>query len=101
METPIIKSKKGISPIWILPFVALLIGGWLLYKDFQESGIMITVRIKNASGLLKRMKDPGRKYIIVESKRYSGLESTLKDYKDKIEIIDRSSSKWYLVRINE
>ncbi|MBU1138543.1 MAG: MCE family protein [Proteobacteria bacterium] len=51
MERPIVKTKKGISPIWILPLVALLIGGWLLYKDFQESGIMITVRIKDANGL--------------------------------------------------
>lgn len=51
MESPIIKSKKGISPIWILPIVALLIGGWLLYKDYQDSGVMITVRIKDASGL--------------------------------------------------
>lgn len=51
MESPVIKSKKGVSPIWILPIVALLIGGLLLYKDFQESGIMVTVRIKNASGL--------------------------------------------------
>lgn len=51
MDTPVIKAKKGISPIWILPIVALLIGCWLLYKDFQESGFMITVRIKNATGL--------------------------------------------------
>ncbi len=51
MESPVIKAKKGISPIWILPLVAILIGGWLVYKDYQESGIMITVRIKDASGL--------------------------------------------------
>ena len=58
-------------------------------------------QVKNASQLLTKMKEPGRKYIVVESKRYAGLESTLKAYKDKIEIIDRSNSKWYLVRINE
>jgi len=51
MERPVIKEKKGISPIWILPLVALLIGSWLLYKDFEESGVMITVRIKDANGL--------------------------------------------------
>ena len=51
MESPVVKAKKGISPIWILPLVAILIGGWLVYKDYQESGIMITVRIKDASGL--------------------------------------------------
>ncbi|MFH1810892.1 MAG: glycosyltransferase family 39 protein [Pseudomonadota bacterium] len=59
------------------------------------------VQIKNAAELTTRMKEPGRKYIIVESKRYDGLRSTLKDYTDKLEIIDRSNSKWYLVRVNE
>ncbi len=51
MESPVVKTKKGFSPIWILPIVALVLGGWLIYKDFQESGIMITVRINDASGL--------------------------------------------------
>lgn len=51
MEQPIVKSKKGISPIWLLPLVALLIGSWLIYKDIRDSGIMIDVRIKDASGL--------------------------------------------------
>lgn len=51
METPVVKVKKGISPIWILPIVAILIGSWLIYKDIQESGVMITVQIKDASGL--------------------------------------------------
>jgi 4-amino-4-deoxy-L-arabinose transferase-like glycosyltransferase len=59
------------------------------------------VQIKNASELTAQMKEPGRKYIIVESKRYDGLRSTLKDVADKLEIIDRSNSKWYLVRVNE
>ena len=58
-------------------------------------------QIKNANDLKTRMKSPGRKYIIVESKRYKGLASTLAEYKDKLEIIDRSNSKWYLVRVNE
>lgn len=51
METAVIKTKKGISPIWILPIVALLIGTWLIYKDFHDSGVMITVQINDASGL--------------------------------------------------
>ena len=32
MEKAIVKRKKGISPIWILPLVAALIGVWLIYK---------------------------------------------------------------------
>ncbi len=51
METPIIKNRNGISPVWILPLVAILIGGYLVYKDIQESGIIINVLIKDANGL--------------------------------------------------
>jgi paraquat-inducible protein B len=51
METPVVKTKKGLSPIWILPLLALCLGGWLLFKDYQDSGFMITVQIHNATGL--------------------------------------------------
>ncbi len=51
MESPVVKTKKGLSPIWILPVLALCLGGWLLFKDYQESGFMITVQIKNATGI--------------------------------------------------
>ena len=51
METPVVKTKKGLSPIWILPLLALFLGALLLYKDYQKSGFMITVQIKNATGL--------------------------------------------------
>lgn len=51
MDSPVVKTKKGLSPIWILPILALFLGSWLLYKDYQESGFMITVQIKDATGL--------------------------------------------------
>ncbi|MEN8190149.1 MAG: MlaD family protein [Thermodesulfobacteriota bacterium] len=58
-----VKKKRSISPVWILPLVALLIGIWLGYKSFQEQGIEITVRIKEATGLT-----PGKTQIF-----YKGL----------------------------
>ncbi len=71
MEPPVIKAKKGLSPIWILPLVALFIGAYLIYKDFQEAGIMITVQIKDANGLIT-----GKTKVM-----YKGLPvGTLKDF---------------------
>ncbi len=52
METPVVKKKKGISPIWILPIVALLIGGWLLYTSYRDAGIDIIVHFKTAEGIV-------------------------------------------------
>jgi len=51
MEKPVVKKRSGISPIWILPILALVIGGWLLYKSFQEAGIDIVVHFANAEGI--------------------------------------------------
>ena len=53
MEEPIIKEKRGISPIWILPAVALCIGLWLLYKSIIEKPIYIIVHFHSAEGLTK------------------------------------------------
>ncbi len=51
MEKPVVKKRSGISPIWILPILALVIGGWLLFKSFQEAGIDIVVHFANAEGI--------------------------------------------------
>ncbi len=51
MEKPVVKKRKGISPIWILPFIALCIGGWLLYKGITERSIGIVVHFHSADGV--------------------------------------------------
>ena len=51
MENCVIK-KKGISPIWILPLVALSIGIWLLYKSVVERPIDIIVHFHSAEGVV-------------------------------------------------
>jgi paraquat-inducible protein B len=47
----VVKPKKNISIVWIVPLVALLIGGWLAYKAFTEKGPCITITFKSAEGL--------------------------------------------------
>ena len=51
MQSPEIKKKKGISPIWILPIIALLVGGWLLYRGVQNAGIDVIVHFKTGEGI--------------------------------------------------
>ena len=47
----IVKEKKQFSIVWVVPLVALLIGGWLAYKAISEKGPTITITFKNAEGL--------------------------------------------------
>jgi paraquat-inducible protein B len=50
---PKMKLRKGISPIWILPIVAILIAGWIVYKSIVEAGIKVTITFENAQGIEK------------------------------------------------
>ncbi|CAH0533463.1 Intermembrane transport protein YebT [Vibrio stylophorae] len=57
-------EKRGLSPLWILPIVALILGGWLVYKAMMNSGQQIEIHFKSAHGLVA-----GRTPI-----RFQGLE---------------------------
>jgi paraquat-inducible protein B len=47
----VVKPKKSISIVWIVPLVALFIGGWLTYKAITEKGPAITITFQSAEGL--------------------------------------------------
>lgn len=51
MEQVVKKQKRSLSPIWILPLLALVIGGWLIYKSARDSGIDIEVTFKDSQGI--------------------------------------------------
>jgi len=46
-----VQSKKQISIVWLIPIVAVLIGGWLAYKGLSEKGPMVTITFESAEGL--------------------------------------------------
>ncbi len=59
-----IKNKRKISPFWLLPVIALLIAGWLLWTNYQERGTTVTIDFVSADGIV-----PGRTPV-----RYQGVE---------------------------
>jgi paraquat-inducible protein B len=44
-------KKRGFSIVWLVPLVALAIGGWLVYKAVSEKGPVVTITFKSADGL--------------------------------------------------
>jgi paraquat-inducible protein B len=44
-------ESKGFPVVWLLPLVALLIGGWLFYKTESEKGPEITLTFNSAEGI--------------------------------------------------
>ena len=49
--SPLIKKPRTISIVWVVPLVAIIIGGWLAYKSITEKGPIITVTFHSAEGL--------------------------------------------------
>lgn len=59
-----IKTKRRISPFWLLPVIALLIASWLIWTSYNDRGTTITIDFQSANGIV-----PGRTPI-----RYQGVE---------------------------
>jgi paraquat-inducible protein B len=47
----VVKMRKQFSIVWVVPLVALLIGGWLAFKAISEKGPTITITFETAEGL--------------------------------------------------
>ncbi len=47
----VVQRKKQISIVWVVPLVAILIGGWLAYKGLSEKGPVVTISFESAEGL--------------------------------------------------
>lgn len=53
-EALIEEKKNRFSIVWLLPLVALIIGGWLVWKSMSEKGPTVTITFKSADGLEAR-----------------------------------------------
>lgn len=47
----LVRESKSISIIWLLPMIAVVIGGWLLVKSLIESPIEITIDFPSGTGM--------------------------------------------------
>ncbi|AEY01846.1 hypothetical protein GU3_10450 [Oceanimonas sp. GK1] len=45
------KRQRSLSPIWIVPLVAVLIGVWMIYDNLSKLGPSITLVMDNAEGI--------------------------------------------------
>ncbi len=47
----VVAAKRGFPIVWLVPLVAVIIGGWLAYKALSEKGPTITISFNTAEGL--------------------------------------------------
>ncbi|MEO7168475.1 MAG: MlaD family protein [Spartobacteria bacterium] len=49
---PVVKKARRLSPIWIIPIIAALLGLWLAWKYYAARGPEITVQFETAEGII-------------------------------------------------
>jgi len=77
-ERPVIQKQRGISAIWILPFLALCICSWLLYSSYQNRGVDITIYFKDATGII-----PGKTQVMAKGIPVGTVKKLEPDLKNK------------------
>jgi len=50
-EAVVDTEHRGFPVVWLLPLVAVLVGGWLIYKTVSEKGPEITISFKTAESI--------------------------------------------------
>ncbi|HEY0907148.1 MAG TPA: intermembrane transport protein PqiB [Methylophilus sp.] len=84
-----VSKQARLSPIWIVPIVALLIGIWLIYDNYTRTGKQITLSMTNAEGI-----EAGKTKIKVHSVDIGMVEQvTLSKDLTHIEVLARITPK--------
>ena len=51
-QEAVVKNKKSIYIVWIIPVIAMLLAGWMIFKHYDNKGYEITVVFDNGSGMV-------------------------------------------------
>ena len=47
----VVSRRQGISRIWLVPIVAVLLGAWMVVYTWRNQGVEITIQFANAEGI--------------------------------------------------
>ena len=50
-QEAIVKNKKSIYIVWIIPLVAIVLAGWMIFKHYDSKGYEIIVTVESGDGL--------------------------------------------------
>ena len=101
---PDIKKRRSISIVWIVPLVAVLIGGWLVYKAVTEKGPIIYITFRTAEGLVAGKTKVRFKDVEVGTLKSIVIPDDLQNVRLTVEMVKgakpflREGAKFWVVR---
>lgn len=69
---------RRLSFVWLLPIIALFIGGWLIYDNFIEQDIIIHIHFESGAGLVAGKTQVKHKGVIIGVTKKFRLDDDLK-----------------------
>ena len=101
LPTPEVKATSNWSAIWVLPIIALLIGGWLGWQAYSSAGTLIHIRFESGEGIQPNKTEVIYKGIavgkVVElhvTKDVSEVDATVEIRKEAAPYLSTSTRFW-------
>lgn len=101
LPAPRVRRSAGISLVWLIPLLTVLIGGWLVIRTIAEKGPLVTVTFRTAEGLevgKTRVKYKSLDIGVVEqirfSEDFSRVEVRARLNKDAAHFLRRDTRFW-------
>ena len=99
-----IEQRRSVSPIWILPLVAVVIGAWLVLQGWLSEGPRVTVSFATGEGLragqtkVKRLSvDLGSVESVYLSEEFDSVTAVLR-LEPGTEALLRDDTQFWVVR---
>jgi paraquat-inducible protein B len=100
-EEATVKPVKSVSKIWLIPLIALLIGAWMIYYQWNNQGPLVTIEFDSAVGLeanktkiKTRNVDIGDVKSITLKKESDGVLVTARINKDAEHLMHKDNQFW-------
>jgi len=100
---PVLHKPNVMSPIWLLPIVAIVLGMYLMYQSIAQAGIEIRVHFDNANGIVEGKTLIKYQGLNIGKVKKIALDDDLKgvyvtaEIDNKAEQILRSNTQFWLV----
>lgn len=81
-----VREERGLSPVWLIPLAAVLIGAWLMFQTWNEKGPSITVQFPSAEGIEAGKTEVRYKAVTVGKLRTLRLSDDLQTIEATLEL---------------
>lgn len=98
----IVVKSRFISPIWFLPFIAALLGSWILFQNITHQNVQITIHFTNAESIIVNKTKIRYKGVIVGTVKKIELDESdgvnvIADIESHAVFLLKKKSKFWLV----